>query len=157
MGDLEDKMNEALSGKFYWEHTADLEECRVPEVIDIRRAQRGFLKQTAKNAVIRSGKSDPNGVDSVHHISYLADMVAKAHGCGVFELLEKNHLARLSAPKQHYNWGLLRYYPTYSASRLAKMVNRDQATITHGARRFQVKLHKYAEQIRMVDEAMWSK
>lgn len=157
MSDLESKMNEALSGKFFWEPTVELEGCREPEILQIRKAQKAFASPGSKTVTIRSGRGDPKAKDSVHHISRLAEAIAKAHHCGVFELIEKSHLKRLSAPKQHYNWGLLRYYPTYSVSRLARIIERDHATIVHGAKRFEHVLDKYAEQIRAVDEIMWSK
>ena len=52
--DLEAKMNEMLSGKFFWEPTADLEDCRIPEVIDIRQAQKRMSRPEGKTYSLRS-------------------------------------------------------------------------------------------------------
>lgn len=155
MPNLEDKMNEFLSGKFFWEPTADLDDCRVPEIIELRRVQKKIAKPGRASSNLRSTKGDPSGIDSVKNVSYLTESVAKAHGCEASDLTGKSHEKRLSAPKQHYNWCLMRYYPTLSVSQLAKLIDRDHATVIKSAQRFELVMDKYVDQIRAVDKAMW--
>jgi len=153
--DLEAKMNEMLSGKFFWEPTADLEDCRIPEVIDIRQAQKRMSRPEGKTYSLRSSKGDPTGIDSVKNVMYLAEQIAIVHGCATSDLIEKSRDRTFSLPKQHYSWSLMRYYPTLSASQLAKLIDREHSTIIRSAQRFELVMDKYKDQIRSVDRAMW--
>lgn len=154
MPTLEEKMAEALSGKFFWDPTTDLDDCRIPEIIDIRNAQKEFSSPGYRKSNVRSRMGSSKDIDSKHDVMYLAESVAKAHNCDVNALLSKGHDKLLSAAKQHYAWSLLRYYPSISAFSLGKMINRDHGTIIHGARRFELAMDKYPNEIKLVDQDM---
>lgn len=146
MSDLEAALAAHLNGKFFWEHTNNLDDTDKPrEALEIVRAQREFAKG-AKNITSRNKdfvepkKSKPRGVtlpEDQKLIEPVLNAVSSVYEVDAKDILGCSTSQKFAKAKAHFYWAMFRYMPGLSLKELGRIMVKCHTTIKHGRDMFE--------------------
>ena len=163
MQSLEERMAEALRGKFYWESTTKINESENLMTSAIRQAQREIRQADGRYKECKGIKpvSEISREQAARKLAHLFDVVSGAlfdiYGVERAEVLEDNRQKRICFVRSMLAWLLKRYHLGASYTRLGVLLKRDHSTVINMIQQFELVKDNHLEQIQKIDEIVGHK
>lgn len=152
MRNLEDEMNAAFSGKFFWEPSTNPNDRDVGGSVAIRQAQR----KIAGDVRIVTTKSSPDAIniESVKPMTRILKgeekvlepilrAISTAYDVSMDTLMSGTTSYKYSNAKFHLYWAMFRYIPGMSLAEAGRLLDKCHTTVRHGKATFEKNMDKY--------------